>query len=89
MSFRYVQQPKDAVGSGDFYGTLFVNGDNAGDSVGFVFGFQTNRRFYSVIWRRINANHIPAVNNPTGGIRGVHIKVWDTQAVLWHKRIHR
>ncbi|XP_038053348.1 uncharacterized protein LOC119725831 isoform X2 [Patiria miniata] len=54
----------------DFTGTMFVNTDEGNNYIGFVFGYQSNRKFYVVMWRREN------MNNPDykAGIRGLQIK---------------
>ena len=60
----------------DYTGTMFVNTDEGSEYIGFVFGYQSNRKFYVVMWRHTNAN------NPSNkaGIRGIQIKVI---RVLW------
>ncbi|XP_022099461.1 uncharacterized protein LOC110984001 isoform X2 [Acanthaster planci] len=54
----------------DYSGTMFVNTDEGSNYIGFVFGYQSNRKFYVVMWRHDN------MNNPRnkGGIRGIQIK---------------
>ena len=57
----------------DFSGTIFVNTDEGLNYIGFVFGYQSNTKFYSVMWRHKNLN----LNQNTykAGIKGLQLKV--------------
>ncbi len=57
----------------DYFGTWFVNTSDAQDYVGFVFGYQNNRRFYAVLWRHKNYNWGGTAYR--GGVTGLQIKV--------------
>ncbi|KAK2566263.1 Cartilage oligomeric matrix protein [Acropora cervicornis] len=57
----------------DYSGVLYVKGSEGSDYVGVVFGYQSNRKFYVVMWRRENSN-FQASNSQTG-IKGVQLKV--------------
>ena len=57
----------------DFSGTMFVNTDEGLNYIGFVFGYQSNRKFYAVIWRHRNLNHDERAEN--AGIKGLQLKV--------------
>ncbi|XP_072046269.1 uncharacterized protein [Amphiura filiformis] len=78
----------DALGPMDFTGTLFVNSDTGNDYIGIVFGYQSNREFYVVMWRKENENW----NSNQAGIKGVQIKKVDSATgpgqtlgdALWH-----
>ena len=70
----------DAIGPMDFTGTLFVNGDTGDDYIGVVFGYQSNRNFYVVMWRKANQNW----NSYYAGIKGIQIKV---RVILYLKRL--
>jgi syndecan 4 len=57
----------------DFSGTIFVNTDEGLNYVGFVFGYQSNRKFYAVMWRHKNLNIDD--NSYNAGIKGLQLKV--------------
>ena len=44
------------------------------DYIGFVFGYQNNRKFYLAAWKRTHSNY-DITTNYTGGIKGMQIKV--------------
>ncbi|XP_074619049.1 uncharacterized protein LOC141877908 isoform X1 [Acropora palmata] len=74
----------------DYSGVLYVKGSEGSDYVGVVFGYQSNRKFYVVMWRRENSN-FQASNSQTG-IKGVQLKIVDSNVgpgfslaqALWH-----
>ena len=47
---------------------------SATDYIGFVFGYQTNRKFYLVTWKRTHSNY-DVTSNYRSGIKGLQIKV--------------
>ncbi|KAI8514679.1 hypothetical protein Bbelb_072700 [Branchiostoma belcheri] len=91
----HTEDPVVLIGNGRFgpvnlTGTMFVNEDSGNDYIGFVFGYQSNRKFYVVIWKHENEN---AQSSATyGGIKGLQIKVVDSSSgpsptladALWH-----
>lgn len=54
----------------DYSGTIFANSDTCDGYLGFVFGYQSNRKFYMAIWRHNHRNFDYAA-----GIQGLQIKV--------------
>ncbi|XP_033638385.1 uncharacterized protein LOC117299078, partial [Asterias rubens] len=59
-----------AMASVDYTGTMYVNSNDGSEYMGFVFGYQSNRKFYVVMWRHSNANN----PHDKAGIRGIQIK---------------
>lgn len=57
----------------DFSGTIYVKDSQGSDYLGVVFGYQSNRKFYVVMWRRENINYGNADYNT--GIKGLQLKV--------------
>ncbi|XP_031829184.1 thrombospondin isoform X2 [Nomia melanderi] len=82
----------DVFSGVDFEGTFFVDDDADDDSVGFVFSYQDNRRFYIVAWKKGQQpywmpNPFRAVGEP-----GIMLKLVDSATgpgellrnSLWH-----
>ncbi|XP_006823110.2 uncharacterized protein LOC100367144 [Saccoglossus kowalevskii] len=61
---------RDYFGPVDYSGTLFVNSDVGTNYMGFVFGYQSSRKFYIVMWRHKNLNY----PDYRAGIKGLQIK---------------
>ena len=57
----------------DYSGAIYVKGSEGSDYVGLVFGYQSNRKFYVVMWRKENSNF--ESSNVNSGIKGVQLKV--------------
>ena len=57
----------------DYSGTIYVKDSEGSDYLGVVFGYQSNRKFYVVMWRRENINFGKADTN--AGIKGLQLKV--------------
>lgn len=57
----------------DFSGTMFVNTEEGLNYIGFVFGYQSNKKFYVVMWRHKNQNLDE--NTYKAGIKGIQLKV--------------
>ncbi|XP_033105232.1 uncharacterized protein LOC117107633 [Anneissia japonica] len=60
----------DRLGAMDYSGTMYVNSQNGDSYMGFVFGYQSNRKFYVVMWKHAN------LNNPSykAAVKGIQIK---------------
>lgn len=56
----------------DYSGTVFANSDTCDGYLGFVFGYQNNKKFYAAIWRHNYLNYAPEY---AAGIKGLQIKV--------------
>ena len=65
---------EQSYGAIEYRGTWFVTDSTAADYVGFVFGYQNNRRFYLVTWKSTHSNY-DVTSTYRGGIKGVQIKV--------------
>ncbi|XP_078366394.1 uncharacterized protein LOC144650562 [Oculina patagonica] len=74
----------------DYSGTIYVKDSEGSDYLGVVFGYQSNRKFYVVMWRRENINFGKADTN--AGIKGLQLKLVDSNTgpgpnlakALWH-----
>lgn len=60
----------------DYSGTIYVKDREGSDYFGVVFGYQSNRKFYVVMWRRENINFGQADIN--AGIKGLQLKLVDS-----------
>ncbi|XP_071850679.1 uncharacterized protein [Apostichopus japonicus] len=60
----------NGYGPVDYSGTWYVNGDMGENFMGIVFGYQSNRKFYLVLWKHDNGNN----PNYSPGLRGIQIK---------------
>ncbi|KAJ7372480.1 hypothetical protein OS493_018987 [Desmophyllum pertusum] len=67
---------KTRYGPVDYTGALYVKGSEGSDYVGVVFGYQSNRKSYVVMWRRENSNFQDL--NDRAGIKGVQLKLIDS-----------
>ncbi|XP_028399982.1 uncharacterized protein LOC114523303 [Dendronephthya gigantea] len=76
----------------DFSGTMFVNTHEGLNYIGFVFGYQSNRKFYAVLWRHKNLNLEEKTYK--AGIKGLQLKLINSATgpsdvlaqALWHSR---
>ncbi|XP_068721591.1 uncharacterized protein [Montipora capricornis] len=77
-------------GPNDYSGTIYVKDSHGSDYLGVVFGYQSNQKFYVVMWRRENINYGDGDIN--AGIKGVQLKVVNSATgpglssakALWH-----
>ena len=63
----------DGYADVDYSGTWQVNGDDGVDYIGFVFGYQSNRKFYIVVMKQQHSNYGGTASR--GGLRGLQLKV--------------
>lgn len=74
----------------DYSGTVYVKDREGSDYLGVVFGYQSNRKFYVVMWRRENINF--GQGDIHAGIKGLQLKLVDSNTgpgsnlaqALWH-----
>ncbi|KAG7301287.1 hypothetical protein JYU34_014209 [Plutella xylostella] len=84
----------ESFGGVDFEGTLFVDTLIDDDYVGFIFGYQSNKRFYSVMWKKNTQTYwqmtpfravaepgiqLKLVNSKTGPGKILRNSLWNTE----------
>ncbi|XP_047518716.1 cartilage oligomeric matrix protein isoform X1 [Pieris napi] len=82
-------------GGVDFEGTLFVDSQIDDDYVGFIFGYQNNKRFYVVMWKKYTQTYwqttpfravaepgiqLKLVNSKTGPGKTLRNALWNTES---------
>ena len=61
----------------EFNGTLFVNNDDDDDDyAGFVFNYQSNKRFIVVSWKKTNETYSERTPFISRAMSGIQIKVY-------------
>lgn len=80
----------------DFEGTLFVDTQIDDDYVGFIFGYQNNKRFYVVMWKKTAQTYwqmtpfraaaetgiqLKLVNSKTGPGKILRNSLWNTESI--------
>ncbi|GBO98405.1 Thrombospondin-3b [Eumeta japonica] len=85
----------DTFGGVDFEGTLFINSHVDDDYVGFIFGFQSNKRFYVMMWKKNQQTYwqttpfravadpgiqLKLVNSKTGPGKMLRNALWNTES---------
>lgn len=82
----------DAFGGVDFEGTFFVDTEIDDDYVGFIFSYQSNRRFYAVMWKKNIQTYWQATPFRASAEPGIQLKLIDSNTgpgqmlrnSLWH-----
>ncbi|XP_052773067.1 uncharacterized protein LOC128211948 isoform X3 [Mya arenaria] len=84
---------KQSYGGIEYQGTWFTTQTSADEYFGFVFGYQSNRKFYVAMWKARHYNYLEEDESTyKGGLQGVQIKRFDSSVgpgsqlaeALWH-----
>ncbi|XP_077298566.1 cartilage oligomeric matrix protein-like [Arctopsyche grandis] len=82
----------DSFNGVDFEGTFFVDTDVDDDYVGFIFSYQDNHKFYTVMWKKATQTYWEATPFRAVAEPGIQLKVVDSSTgpgemmrnSLWH-----
>ena len=69
---------QDRLGGVDFEGTFFVNTQNDDDYVGFVFSYQSNSKFYVVMWKKLEQQYWDWEPFKAFATEGIQLKLVDS-----------
>ncbi|XP_076289321.1 cartilage oligomeric matrix protein-like isoform X1 [Lasioglossum baleicum] len=83
----------DVMSNVDFDGTFYINDDADDDFVGFIFAYQSNRKFYVVSWKRGAQQYWENKPFPATADPGIVLKLVDSNTgpgihlrnSLWHR----
>ena len=67
----------------NYSGVLHVNSDEGIDYIGIVFGYQSHKKFYVIMWRHENNNLYK--DTYKAGIKGIQIKVSKTSVYYGYR----
>ena len=83
---------QDKLGGVDFEGTFFVNTHRGDDYIGFVFSYQSNSKFYVVMWKKSRQMYWQQKPFRANGKPGIQLKLVDSilgpgtwlRNAMWH-----